>query len=264
MAAVGMVAAAAAAPPAEAGLRYRFAAEGGRSGTVWVDGARCRVEIETVEDGVPLYDVVLGDGDRWTYVDGAGRTYWDASEHPEALPSVESHSLPFTVIRFDGRKVLEPSVQVTEQDYSEPVAGLPTRNFVIRFRYLLEHEYPAEVVRASVSGTWLLWTTTALEGRPCGVEPGKLPTGIPEIDALLGAELAEIPGFPLRRQLSVTHRIHRGTSTTGIETLTLDGFETAAAPDSLFAVPAGYRHQAPVFAGVEVEKIVIPGQDGTP
>jgi hypothetical protein len=263
VASLGLIAAATGAPAA-AGLRYRFAFEGGRGGTVWADGGRCRVEIETVKDGVPLYDLVLDDGDRRMYVSTAGKTYWSALEHPEALPTLESN-LPFAMLEAEGRKVLEPSVAVTEEDYAEPVAGLPTRKFVIRFRYLLEHQYPTEVVRVTVSATWLLWTTPALEGRPCGIDPGSLPTGIPEIDALLDAELAKIPGFPLQRQLSLTHRIHRGTSVTEIQTLTFDALEAVTMPASLLAVPDGYRHQAPVFAGLAVEKAVVPGApDGPP
>jgi len=276
VAAVALLATAAAVP-VEAGLRYRFAFEDGRTGTVWVDGARCRTEFApaeaaeaaeaatAVEAGKALYDLRLDDGERRLYVDSTGETYWNVSEHG-VLPVRERSSLPFVVIAGGApRAVLEPSVQVTEEDYAEPVAGLPTRKFVIRIRYLLEHEFPAEVVRATVSGIWLLWTTAALEGRPCGVDPGALPTGLPEIDALLEHELAKIPGFPVMRQLSVTHRIHRGTSTTGLETLTLDGFETVDPPRSLFAVPAGYRHQAPVFSGPGVEERVLPGgEDATP
>ena len=262
-----------AAVPADAGLRYRFAFENGPTGSVWADGTRCRVEFapaeepakpataaEAVEAGMALYDLILDDGEQRFYVDSAGKTYWNASEHG-VLPVRERPSLPFVMIAGEERSVLEPSVQVTEEDYAEPVAGLPTRKFVIRIRYWLEHEFPNEVVHTTVSGIWLLWTTAALEGRPCGIDPGALSTDIDGIDALLQPELAKIPGFPVMRQLSVTHRIYRGTSTTGIETLTLDGFEPVHPPASLFAVPEGYRHQAPVFAGLEVVERVLPAAE---
>lgn len=246
------------APPVDAGLRLRFSNDTGPDGTVWRDGTRCRVERDqgSGESESPgpggdlLYDVILDDGDRRFYLSSADKTWWEVSEHPESLPAWETRrSAPEGFPGAKAGKLLEPSASLIEDSYAEPVAGLPTRKFVIRFRYVTEFDFPGEVVRIITSGTWFLWSSTALEEGPCVIDPGGFRTGVADVDALIEAKLAEIPGVPLQRQLALTSRIEGGVSETSIETLKVEEIETVSIPAERFEIPAGYRHQAPVFAG---------------
>lgn len=255
--AAGLLALILAAPAAEAGTRFRFSSEPGIDGTIWRDGARCRVERTSAPGAVSggpdpaahvLYDVVLEDGGRRLYLDSAGKTWWPASEHSERLPTWEARQGMPGTFRANTDRALEPSVDLVEDSYAEPVAGLATRKFVIRFRYVCEIEYSSETIRIISSGTWMLWSTDELEEGPCVIDPGGFRTGVGEMDALLEAKLAEIPGVLLKRQLALTSRIEGGVRDTEVETLTVEEIEPATVPASRFAVPDGYRHQPPRLA----------------
>lgn len=252
------------AAPADAGLFYRFTESGEDGGQVWVEGERSRVEWQRAEEPF-AFDVRIdaASGPVWLNT-SLGTWYSDATAgRPPSGPGPElavGRGVFQPLFPNAEATIEDPEVSVElEEGLVEEVAGLPATKYVVRISYRWSQVMFGETIRAKVSATALLWVTDRLERRPLPVDPLELVTGLPEVDAVLAPELAKIPGFPLRRTLTVTRTMPHTPPNTSFSDLVLEEVRQEPVSAERFEVPAEYSERAPEFGGVVKSKTGFPG-----
>lgn len=253
------------AAPAHAGLHYRFSQEGDMllldDGEAWVEGAASRVDWRRAQEPF-FFDVEIARGTAWIRLNTGLGTWFDEGteevvetvnrslpghhrRRPPAVGSsrVDNYFLP--VVHFAPYVTRDVRIVPAPPRPGEPVAGFPTTRHAFRVSYALEQVQGQEYITSNVQATVELWVTDRFARRPLPVDPGRLVTGVEDVDEALAAALGEVPGFPLRRTATVTRRVSDTWPLTGNHTLTLELVEEVPVPDDRFEVPADYREWAP-------------------
>ena len=231
--------------PGESGLRYRarvvLPAE--ISVNVWVAGDRARLEIQSSNDPNLAAGTALLTSDRGeilVVLDPAKQEYF---------------SLPRDVItRFKQREAdrrhitcdLISSVKIAE-DSGPALAGYPTRHLRFHIRVATHQPTDSGELTTQIDVFEHLWLTGDLtqQNTDLAMLSDSSATGVPTLDEFLRAQLRELPGFILKRNLVVTlddslnhHRVIRNS----YEVTELAVTDT---PASLFAVPEGFHLRVP-------------------
>lgn len=232
----------------DAGLVYRFSTkstaplqrDGG--GRVWIEGDRMRLELDPDPDNPRVYDVAITKSGKTTYINLQNRTYFesDGSSSERGTPAPLFH-LAAESQHLDGKP------KVKYESAAGPVTlGRETIRHRIRLRYRVRGEIQDVPVRANVGAEIVLLTAPAVsrfdEARP------PVHTGFAEMDDELAKLYASFDGMVLRQETSVNSSYAGGTVFNTVTVMSIDELQETAVKPELFTIPAGLRHQGPVFA----------------
>ncbi len=241
--------------PAAADVHYQAvtttAIEGKKKGgpkievEAWVSGEKARVEFK--ESGNPMLPagnyLLTHDGGRTLLlVNPKEKTYarWDL----EAMLRMVGGMMQ-AMGGLVSLKVTQPQVAKLLDEDGGTLAGLPTRHYRWRTTYDTEVKVFGMKQASSTETLQDVWVTQELGDEALGVwlrkDPPKL--GDPEFDRLIEAEIARVPGFPLKTvtvstTLSGKKRNKEQVTTTTMEVVALD---RSAVAEAKFVLPPDYR-----------------------
>ena len=237
------------------GLTYRFrtTVQGviprERSGTVWIDGARARIEVVS-EAGrtATLRDPSARDG--CTNLDLEQKTYY-------AAPCETAHSVGALTPGFGmaigagasspGATPKRDRLRVEEHDLGAggEIAGFPTRHILVTISWRESVRIGPDNVRVEMTRTLEVWATDRVVQAAFQFGHADELLVVPEDVRARLADRLSIAGFPLRFVVASKRKFDRGEPTTETLTTELEDVRTATPNPSLFEVPKGFRHEEP-------------------
>lgn len=241
--------------PAWAGEVYSFTLElhqglrdSVRTGHVWVDGDRYRLELDAETEPRP-FDVLISKGvdTGETGLDLAARTHYTLKKPDLSEPT--TRALWFFT-RKEKATVSKVEVKTREASEPESLAGLSARRYETSVSYDLKVRYYEETLRGHVTIEEISWMA---EDRTLPL-PSPLQndvrTALPEVDAALSRARSRLRGFPVKRQVTIDIDMGKGSERqTYVYALTVHDLKPAETADPLFQVPSGFRYEEPVIAG---------------
>lgn len=267
---LGLAAAALAAAPADAAIRYQAVTtvetEGQKPQTTrveaWVDGVSAKIVF--AEAGVPTFEkgqyLLTSDGGQTLYlVDPKEKTYteWDLAAMLQAFGAIMQSMQPLVNLKIDNVEVARLG-----EEAGGTLLGLPTTHATHRTEYDMTIKVFGMTRASHVETVQQTWSTTELADAGLGVWLRNVPTtGFDDLDALVAAEMGTVRGFPLKTVAMSTTTGQKGkatTSTTTMEVTDLD--REATAPAGTFELPAGYAKAEMAPAAAEGAE----GEEGEP
>lgn len=234
--------------PGRAAVHYRFTTEGrggllpvNRSGSVFVDGIRARIETKGKSlDSVRLWGA---EGQACLHLDPARKTYYKSGCGLD------------DVVRFATRPEKAPKIEkvkVKARDEGEDagtLAGFNVRKGTIDVSWDTEVWLGAEWFPVTIQRRIEVWMTDRLSvpAFPFG-HLQELKSGVVEVDSQVSESLKKLGSFPLKQVLTTTRAFDRNHPTTEVLTTILSDVADTPSEPSLFEVPAGYRLEEPVVA----------------
>jgi hypothetical protein len=238
-----------AAAHALAGVEFvaQTRSEGGGDVTVhaFVSGARAKVVF--VDSEVDLYatgDYMLSpdEGKTLYVISPSTKTYtkYDVQAMMAGMGGMVRGMRGMMKVSFDS-----PKIEKLLEENGELVAGLPTRHYRYRTSYTVTMNMPG-AHKVSTVMEEDIWATEELADRALKVWLKQDPptTGDEQVDSMIRAEMAKVPGFPLRR-ITVTRTTDaRGEQKSRSEMDVLE-VKQREVPETEFIMPRGYVEVPP-------------------
>jgi hypothetical protein len=237
---------------ADAGIRFDFLIESTadqvtpvRSGSITIAESAWRVDYD--EDNQGATAVFSTDGGLTeTALNDEMQTYYEPKRIHYRNPSSRMLSMPFVPPGAPPVVTLK-KLDVQEEQSPEVIEGMAARKWVVSLGYEVQVDVGSEVLKGIFSTTALIWTTDARADVPFPLDPRTIVTGWDTIDASLAELREQIPGFPLKRQMTVTRRIVGGRPFTDVITTTITAFQDAELSGTDLEIPSGYINQEPII-----------------
>jgi hypothetical protein len=239
------------------GLTYRFRTDvqgvlpRSLSGTVWIDGARARIELAAG----PAKTACLRDPsakDTCRNLDFERKTYYRvACAAALSMADGATHTFgrsgpPGFVGKAGTPKRDHVLIEEADLGPGEEIAGLPTRGFTLRVSWTESLRIGPDDVRVELKRTLEVWASDRVSQRAFQYGHADELLAVPdEARATLDRRLADV-GFPLKYVVISTRKFDRGEPTVETLTTVLNGVRTARPDSSLFEVPAGFRYEEPL------------------
>jgi len=253
----------------QAGVYYeaKTVGEGGKgvdqqNATVkaWVSGDLAKVEFVASKNPVlePGAYLLTRDAGNTVYlVNPKDKTY--AKYDTEAMMGMAGG-----MMKMMNLEVSEVKVEKLEQHPGAPVAGIPTVYTKYRTTYRQTMSFMMMKQDNRVEEIQEVWSAPSLVEKALGVwlKPAPKKTGIESYDRLVAAEMAKIPGFPLKVHTVTTTTDKNGKTQTTTVTMEVTTLQTMPMPESTFALPAGYKEISllPTGEGEEGENPFFGGK----
>jgi hypothetical protein len=211
----------------------------------WVSGGNAKTEISG--SGSPLfpsgsYLLKRSDNAAMLMINPGAKTYavWDPVQMLNGITKAVQ-----SAFRIDDTKWEKIS-----EDDGGVVEGFPTTHYHYRFSYSMVVTVAGEDVRAPATLDQEFWTTEKL------AEPGlaaaanyqyvqQLAGLSPEIEQMMRAEVAEMKGFPLKQEWTISTHTGDDENFTQKTITTVRDIHEGDVPESVFVVPADYKQTAP-------------------
>ena len=257
---------AAAALPAQAGMRYeattRTVSQNGKTTQDfvvegWVDGEKARIDFQKAE-GAPIPDegyLITTDGGKTLYmVNPKDKQYmrWDLAGMLKSLTAITQSSGGMIELRFSDSKVADLGAGEDAE-----ILGYHTTSHKYKASYHMEMKVIAFKKAYDIVSEDQVWTTTALDAPGFGAwlrkEPPK--TGDADLDKLLSSQAKRIEGVPLKTISHSTMTDAKGKSETSTMTMEVTKLEKTPVDAAMFTIPEGYEE-------VEMPDLSAAGQGG--
>lgn len=231
-----------------AGITYRLRVETVKGKvanyTVWADGRASRTEIAPYEDMPELqrqYPIVLSmdGGKTLLYLRPENHTWYEHSDKTRPRQDI--------VAVGTNARLLEHNVTVTDEVSDEKIAGLATRQVVVRASWVIESEIDTEKVKLHKTRTLLIWVADFPCAPKTSREAPRFTFGVPELDEAIRAKLDSVEGLVVRVADSTTERYEGGAVRAFVSQSEVSDPRCSELRPSLFVVPKDYRYQQPVI-----------------
>ena len=231
-----------------AGITYKLRVETAKGKvanyTVWADGQASRTEITPYENMPELerqYPIVLSTngGKTLLYLRPENHTWYERSDKTRPLQDIAAVGT--------NARLLEHNVTVTEEVSGEKIAGLATRQVVVRASWVIESEIDTEKVKLHKTRTILIWVADFSCAPKTSREAPRFKFGVPELDGAIRAKLDSVEGLIVRVADSTTERYEGGAVRAFVSQSEVNEPRCSELRPSLFAIPKDYRYQQPVI-----------------
>jgi hypothetical protein len=206
-----------------------------------LDGQRSRVEFISGNTYPPGTYVISTDGShRLLFVDPTQKAYTEVNTMGIANAIGSSNITISNLVS-----------NMTKLDDNRVIAGIPTDHYRLTITYDITVNYRNMPLKQSVRTTIDKWTTVRFGDSVEAALESSAQTGNPKVDELIAAETTKIKGFPLKQTIQIVTINQSGTpigsklrlpaSRTQTREMTVTSIAEAAADDTMFRIPAGYR-----------------------
>lgn len=229
-------------------------------GSILLDPPKIQVRYDPPADGGPrTADVRISNdgGASWTSINLELQTYFQQEDVGESVVVLRRLFAPpgFEQTYSD----IEATVSVGE---GPEVAGLPTREVIVKLSFTTAVDYGSEVVKEDVESTWRYRFADVWGVTPFAPLLGPLRTGVEPVDQRLAEALDEHPGVgegvAVWSERITRFEIHGETPEVRRTRRELVSCEPAEAPPAAFEVPSGFSYQEPVIYGLGGEPVQEP------